>query len=171
MFSCSRRWPWFPIPEFCSGGCLPRVSQGLCAELPERGRSLPQQWRRGRNGFLDMTVCPPRHTATRTQATWRRVQDFLFRSSQPHGERSEGQQWLLSVPMEVPAPQPTAPSLHRPWCEKLLAEQRSDQVKFLPDKSLVSGTSLVVQWLRLCAPSAGGWVWFLVRKLDPTCHN
>ena len=33
------------------------------------------------------------------------------------------------------------------------------------------GASLVVQWLRLCAPNAGGWVWSLVRELDPTCHN
>ena len=30
-------------------------------------------------------------------------------------------------------------------------------------KKLILGTSLVVQWLRLCAPSAGG----LVRELDP----
>ena len=33
------------------------------------------------------------------------------------------------------------------------------------------GTSLAVQWLSLCAPNAGGWVPFLVSKLDPTCSN
>ena len=32
-----------------------------------------------------------------------------------------------------------------------------------------TGTSLVVQWLRLCAPSAR--VSSLVKKLDPACHN
>ena len=32
-----------------------------------------------------------------------------------------------------------------------------------------SGTSLVVQWLRLLAPSAGAWVQSLVRELDLTC--
>ena len=29
------------------------------------------------------------------------------------------------------------------------------------------GTSLVVQWLRLCTPNAGAWDRFLVRELDP----
>ena len=33
------------------------------------------------------------------------------------------------------------------------------------------GTSLVVQWLTLCTPNAGGWVQFLVRELDPMCCN
>ena len=32
------------------------------------------------------------------------------------------------------------------------------------------GTSLVVQWVRLCAPNAGGaGVQSLVKELDPTC--
>ena len=31
--------------------------------------------------------------------------------------------------------------------------------------------SLVAYWLRLCTPSAGAWVWSLVRELDPTCHQ
>ena len=36
----------------------------------------------------------------------------------------------------------------------------------------IKGTSLVVQWLRVCAPSAAGaWVQSLVRKLDPTYLN
>ena len=35
----------------------------------------------------------------------------------------------------------------------------------------VTRTSLVVQWLRLSAPSAGAMVWSLVRELDPTCHS
>ena len=34
-----------------------------------------------------------------------------------------------------------------------------------------SGTSLVIQWLRPCAPNAGGPGPILVRELDPTCHN
>ena len=33
------------------------------------------------------------------------------------------------------------------------------------------GTSLVIQWLRLCAPSAGGQVPSLVRELDLTRCN
>ena len=31
--------------------------------------------------------------------------------------------------------------------------------------------SLVVQWLRLCAPLQGTQVRSLVRELDPTCYN
>ena len=33
------------------------------------------------------------------------------------------------------------------------------------------GLSLVVQWLRPCAPSAGAQVQSLVRELDPTFHS
>ena len=33
------------------------------------------------------------------------------------------------------------------------------------------GTSLVVQWLRLWAPTAGAQAQSLVRELDPTCYN
>ena len=33
------------------------------------------------------------------------------------------------------------------------------------------GTPLVVQGLRLCAPSAEGQVRSLIRELDPTCCN
>ena len=39
----------------------------------------------------------------------------------------------------------------------------------LVQKVLPSGTSLVVQWLRLHAPNAGGLVPSLVRELDPIC--
>ena len=31
------------------------------------------------------------------------------------------------------------------------------------------GTSLVAQWLRICLPMQGTWVWALVQE-DPTCH-
>ena len=31
------------------------------------------------------------------------------------------------------------------------------------------GTSLVVQWVRLCTPHAGAWVLSLIGKLDPAC--
>ena len=34
-----------------------------------------------------------------------------------------------------------------------------------------SGTSLVVQWLRLHAPNAGGPGLIPVREIDPTCRN
>ena len=34
-------------------------------------------------------------------------------------------------------------------------------------KSLRTGTSLVVQWLRLSTPNAGA----LVRELDPACYS
>ena len=33
------------------------------------------------------------------------------------------------------------------------------------------GTSLVVQWLRLCPPNAGGRVCSLVGEPDPSCHS
>ena len=33
------------------------------------------------------------------------------------------------------------------------------------------GTSLVVQWLIVCAPNAGAQIQSLVRELDPICHN
>ena len=32
------------------------------------------------------------------------------------------------------------------------------------------GTSLVVQWLRICLPMQGTWVWALLQE-DPTCHG
>ena len=35
-------------------------------------------------------------------------------------------------------------------------------------KKLANGTSLVVQWLRICLPVQGTWVWALVWE-DPTC--
>ena len=39
-------------------------------------------------------------------------------------------------------------------------------------KNSATGTSLMVQWLRLHAPHAGGpGVQSLVRELDPTCHD
>ena len=37
-------------------------------------------------------------------------------------------------------------------------------------KVKLPGTSLVVQWLRICLPMQGTWVWALVRE-DPTCHG
>ena len=37
-------------------------------------------------------------------------------------------------------------------------------------KSISTGTSLVVQWLRICLPMQGTQVWALVRE-DPTCHG
>ena len=42
----------------------------------------------------------------------------------------------------------------------------------LPDKERhYRGAFLVVQWLRLCASSAGAQVQSLARDLDPTCGN
>ena len=38
-------------------------------------------------------------------------------------------------------------------------------------KRSCSGTSLVVQWLRLHVPNAGAQVRSLVRELDHTCRN
>ena len=37
-------------------------------------------------------------------------------------------------------------------------------------KTSILGTSLVLQWRRLSAPSGGAWVWPLVRELDLTSH-
>ena len=42
---------------------------------------------------------------------------------------------------------------------------------FFFKKNQMEGTSLVVQWLRLCAPNAGGLDQSLVRELDPAGHN
>ena len=36
-------------------------------------------------------------------------------------------------------------------------------------KTKTSRTSLVVQWIRLCTPNAGGPVRSLIREIDPTC--
>ena len=41
----------------------------------------------------------------------------------------------------------------------------------LPVEIAEAGTSLVVQWLRLQAPNAGGQVPSLIRELGPTCCN
>ena len=38
------------------------------------------------------------------------------------------------------------------------------------DKEDMVGTSLVAQWLRICLPMQGTWVWSLVPE-DPTCHG
>ena len=40
-----------------------------------------------------------------------------------------------------------------------------------PIRKWNSGTSPVVQWLRLCTPNAGDLGSILVRELDSTCHN
>ena len=37
-------------------------------------------------------------------------------------------------------------------------------------KTTMSGASLVAQWLRICLPMQGTWVWALVRE-DPTCRG
>ena len=42
---------------------------------------------------------------------------------------------------------------------------------YLPHSRVGRRTSLVVQWLVLCAPNAGTQVPSLVRELDTTCHN
>ena len=36
---------------------------------------------------------------------------------------------------------------------------------------MLRGTSLVVQWLRLCAPNAGDLGSIMVRELEPACSN
>ena len=38
-------------------------------------------------------------------------------------------------------------------------------------RSDFGGTSLVVQWLRLCSPVQGPWVQSLIGEVDPTCHD
>ena len=38
-------------------------------------------------------------------------------------------------------------------------------------KQAKMGASMVVQWLRLCAPNPRAQVHFLVEEPDPTCHN
>ena len=54
-----------------------------------------------------------------------------------------------------------------PWCEYIMLFFSP----FISSQNLVSGTSLVVQWLRLHGPNAGAWVRSLVRELDPACQT
>ena len=63
-------------------------------------------------------------------------------------------------------------------CSKLKAEGTGMERKGpglqeeVGDKSVVhTGSSLMVQWLRLYVPNKGGQVPSLVRELDSTCHN
>ena len=51
----------------------------------------------------------------------------------------------------------------------LKAVSEIQRVQLGEQKSPAVGTSLVVQWLRLCAPNAGDPVQSLIRELDPTC--
>ena len=53
-------------------------------------------------------------------------------------------------------------------CETMGESLPLPEFSFLILKSGVSGTSLVVQWLRLCAPDVGAWVQSLIRERDPT---
>ena len=43
-----------------------------------------------------------------------------------------------------------------------------DHIEIIPLNKVVRGTSLVVQWLRICLPMQGTMVRALVRE-DPTC--
>ena len=51
------------------------------------------------------------------------------------------------------------------------AVSQSHRIQLGEQKGLAVGTSLVVQWLRLCAPNAGDPVQSLIRELDPTCPS
>ena len=49
---------------------------------------------------------------------------------------------------------------------------------FLMDSTSTLGASMVAQWLRICLPMQGTWVWFLIqeepsccRANTPICHN
>ena len=53
-----------------------------------------------------------------------------------------------------------------PWCFWHWGQKGETNLR-----NWILGTSLVVQWLRLHAPNAGAQVRFLVRELDPACHN
>ena len=57
--------------------------------------------------------------------------------------------------------------------EGLLQQRRPRKAKIMNNflKKMIPGTSLVAQWLRPHALSAGAPVQSLVRDLDPTCHN
>ena len=53
-------------------------------------------------------------------------------------------------------------------------QEREEEVElfWVQERRSHTGTSLVVWWLRLQAPSAGGvQVWSLIRELEPTCWN
>ena len=43
-------------------------------------------------------------------------------------------------------------------------------ILFYSFKNIILGTSLVVQWLRICLPMQGTWVRALVQE-EPTCHG
>jgi len=52
-----------------------------------------------------------------------------------------------------------------------VARKKKKKKKKKIDNNNELGTFLMVRWLRLQAPNAGTWIPFLVRELDPTCHN
>ena len=50
------------------------------------------------------------------------------------------------------------------------AKMQWQTTKPISIKNRIAGTSLVVQWLRICLPVQGTWVRALVQE-DPTCHR
>ena len=55
-----------------------------------------------------------------------------------------------------------------PWSQRTVCIHPQRPL-FLSFRKLILGTFLVAQWLRICLPTQGTRVWYLVRELDPTC--
>ena len=73
-----------------------------------------------------------------------------------------------SRPRVWKTPQSEEPGrLYNPWGRK--ESDTTERLEFLSSFHL--GTSLVVQWLRLCFQCSGPRGRSLVRKLEPTCHS
>ena len=66
------------------------------------------------------------------------------------------------------------PGSHICQGEGVVGAQRTEENRVIFKSQTCSirpGTSLVVQWLRLCALKAGARVRSLVREIDPTFHH
>ena len=72
-------------------------------------------------------------------------------------------------------PFPIPPSIHSLYLSFTFSSiwhyVASEDTRMSEWSSGLTGTSPVVQWLRLPCTNAGGQVWYLLRKLDPTCRN
>ena len=55
--------------------------------------------------------------------------------------------------------------------DRIMIDLKFFFVVFLYLKNLRGGTSLMLQWSRLCLPMQWVWVQYLARELDPTSYN
>ena len=129
-------------------------------------QELPGQWRKtkleGRELEVDVAAAPEDHPRGRRGAgDWRGSPPLWHISSQPWNDKRWG-----SVHM---TPKPRYGGLSTlPGRQGRMGTSLSSQHPCVPKAQW--GTSLVVQWYRICLPMQGTWVQSLVRG-DPTCHG